>query len=282
MPISAYWKTVGGTVGLAVLVVPIVLVGSLMLKSSPTTYTVEAVSEVVEVEVDGQTVPRWVVSGARVRVDAAEQGVGEQFQVQISPQSSLRFERIGLGPLLIVARGNDGGRAATLFDLGEREFAVASELALQLQPSQGQVVLLPFAGEAKIGDTLYSQTHGASPILRSGRVRLLGQTLLRSGRFQAGGTSLEAGDRFEVKAKDFENRGGSGFIRMDDAPGFEVVYRAEGREGLVSRFGSPGYRLAPSLWARLTSDPLPQAVFAIWAALIPIALAILELLRTSS
>jgi hypothetical protein len=88
-------------------------------------------------------------------------------------------------------------------------------------------------------------------------VRLLGHTLLGGRLYDGGRTDLGLGDGFEV----LDGASGTGFIFLDTGPRMQASYRTRGLRGFVKRFGGSGYETKVSIWARLRSDEIVQALW---------------------
>lgn len=129
-----------------------------------------------------------------------------------------------------------------------------------------RATLLPFKGKTHIGEDV---GQGVNRILLSGEVRVIEQQFFKEQRYVAGEYSIDSGDRL-VLYKDEqlkEQVSMKGFIRISNNPAFDFTIHGVGKVLTVSRLGSAGYQITPSLWARLTKEPIIAALTTLFATL---------------
>jgi len=265
------WKASGMLVLLAVMMPPLIVVLT-MRTGWEATFTVNAETEVLTVTTSGSTVPAWYLNAERLRIDQQD-FEGFTGQLQLGTDTQLRLVRLGNESLRLEINAlSTELPAAVFYDQDEQVLALVrdrAQLIVNLPPEAALV--LPVSGQVVVGDTVFAQVSETSPVLLRGEARVLGLSVLNRDRFAAGTATLDPGDSFSVEF-DSQSSGGHGLIRLaQNQPGMQVTFHANGRRAHIIRYGSGGYELAPSVWARVSSDPLYQAMLALYAAILPIA-----------
>ena len=250
-------------------VLPLVVIVTAMNLPWQATFSISAQTEIVEFEIGQNNVPNWFVTIDRMRIDGVD---AEPFtgQLEIGRDTHVRLVRLQVGALRLTLDNAGQGPAATLYDNAENRVATAQQqLQALIEVQPGQAITLPIAGRAVIGDTIFSQSVETSPVLIDGHVQVFGRYVIGRNRFAAQQAPLDAGDRLEI---DYTRTapGGHGLLRIQaDRPGVGVVFHTDAETVRVIRFGTAGYELSPSWWARVSSDPLYQSLLAIYAVLLP-------------
>jgi len=248
---------------------PFVAIIILMNLPWQATFSINAQTEVVEFETGQHNVPNWFVTTDRMRIDGVDVDAFSG-QIEIGRDTRVRLVRLQTGPLRLTLDQTGQGSVATLYDQAENRIATAQERlqAIVALPG-GAATTLPIAGRAVVGDTVFSQSVETSPVLIAGHVQVFGRYVIGRNRFAAQQAPLDSGDRLEI---DYSStaRGGHGLLRIQaDRPGVQVVFHADAETVRIIRFGTAGYELSPSLWARVSADPLYQSLLAIYAVLLP-------------
>ena len=264
----------------ALALLPLIIIVIAMNLPWQATFSISARTEIVEFDTGQNNVPNWFVTIERMRIDGVD---AEPFsgQLEIGREARVRLVRLQNGPLRLTVDQAGQGPVATLYDEAENRIATARErLQAIVAVPQGEATTLPIAGRAVIGDTIFSQSVETSPVLLDGHVQVFGRYVIGRNRFAAQQAPLDSGDRLEL---DYSSTapGGHGLIRVQrDRPGVQVVFHADADAVRILRFGTAGYELSPSLWARVSADPLYQSLLAIYAVLLPaIGLALASLLN---
>ena len=266
---------------MAVLVLsPLIVIVISMNRPWQATFSINAQTEIAEFETGQQNIPNWFVMTERIRIDGMD---ADPFsgQLKIGRETRVRLVRLHNGPLRLTVVQAGQGPAAILFDEAENRIATARErLQAIVAVPRGKATTLPITGRAVIGDTIFSQSVETSPVLLDGHVQVFGRYVIGRNRFAAQQAQLDSGDRLEL---DYSSAApsGNGLIRIQpDQPGVKVVFHADADAVRILRFGTAGYELSPSLWARVSADPLYQSLLAIYAVLLPaIGLALASLLN---
>jgi len=262
------WRSTLLMIGVLALV-PLVIIIIAMNLPWQATFSINAQTEVVEFETGRHNVPNWFITAERMRIDGADFGAFSG-QIEIGRETRVRLVRLETGRLRLTLEQTGQELVATLYDQAESRLATARErLQAIVSLPQGEAVTLPIAGRAVIGDTIFSQSVETSPVLIAGHVQVFGRYVIGKNRFAAQQAPLDSGDRLEI---DYSNTapGGHGLLRIQqDEPGLRVVFHADADAVRVIRFGTAGSELSPSLWARVSADPLYQSLLAIYAVLLP-------------
>jgi len=249
--------------------VPLIIIVVSMNLPWQATFSINAQTEVVEFETGQHNVPNWFVTTERIRIDGID---ADPFsgQIEIGRQTRVRLVRLQTGALRLTMDRTGHGPVATLYDDAENRVAVAQQrLQAIIALPQGDAITLPIAGRAVIGDTIFSQSVETSPVLIDGHVQVFGRYVIGRNRFAAQQAALDSGDRLEIDYIS-SSPGGHGLLRIQpDQPGVQVVFHADAETVRVIRFGTAGYELSPSWWARVSADPLYQSLLAVYAVLLP-------------
>lgn len=124
-------------------------------------------------------------------------------------------------------------------------------------------IILPFEGKALIGEDI---GEGVDSILLSGEISVSESRFLSSGRYQGEVHTLNPGDRVFVTGS-AENDVSKGFLRIENEEAFYFSVISEGDEAKITRFGSEDLIITPSLWSRVTKDPVVAAMTSLFALL---------------
>jgi hypothetical protein len=218
------------------------------------------------VKTGSEPLSRWYFRNVRFFPGLEPEGKVVNGSLQLNSNVSIAVERIGSGPLRMRIQAlNKEGSVGQLYNdsdevnetLSSRVILVADDV--EGRAKNGQRFVFPFAGGLDLDGASGFMGGAPYPIIRSGKVLLLGRTLLGSSHYEAGSVALEEGDSLR-----FIRCSGSavGFIIVDDRPAITAVYRIVASKGNVSRFGSQGYDIGTSLAARIKNDGSVQLVWA--------------------
>lgn len=125
-------------------------------------------------------------------------------------------------------------------------------------------IILPFEGKALIGEDI---GEGVDSILLSGEISVSESRFLSSGRYQGEVHTLNPGDRVFVTGTGENNAVSKGFLRIENDETFYFSVISEGDEAKITRFGSEDLIITPSLWSRVTKDPVVAAMTSLFALL---------------
>ncbi len=235
------------------------------------TFSIDAKTNIVSLSTGEQVMPRWWVED--VSIFTMDDELSFSGQIEIEPNVSITFTQLNNEKVQVELISAD--RSATVAKLyapdDTLERTIAREMYLEISTSSAQQSL-PIVGNITAGQLISAQSFGGSPILKEGTVSILGKSLVSEEKFAAGRADLQAGDRLQVvPAKETDISVGYGLISMDNASNnLNLTYHSFGEKVQVSRYGSEGYTIRPSIPARITSDPVLQTLAILYAALWPL------------
>ena len=162
---------------------------------------------------------------------------------------------------LIITLENDGK------SVGEIE---TSDKIIQL-PSYAEISIfineprvMPLDGYVRVGEDVGL---GVESLLLSGEVSIVEKQFFRDERYIATEHKLDTGDRVELhnnteidslaKAK--------GFIRITSSTPLSFTIHGEAKAVKVHRLGSNSYLITPSIWPRISNDPIIAAISSLLA-----------------
>ena len=245
----------------------------LVLRPRPITFNVTANTERVEFFVDAKTDSRWVLEDVELFRDHQQTGAFSG-AFQLGDQVDVIIQRIAFGPLWVhVQSRTPDGTAGMLFSEAEDPIGPAGRSmeiivrGLQQRADSGRTVILALTGRVKVGRTAGFETETTNPVLRSGKVTMLGRALLGGRVFNAGTVELDTGDQIEVQEP---AAAALGFVLADERPGLTAAYRAVGRRAEVSRPGGGLYNISISLLTRIVREPLVQGASILLGGLLSI------------
>jgi hypothetical protein len=240
-----------------------------------TTFNVVAQTESFKLVTEDTSRPRWFLKDAII-FQESDGWEPRAFtgSIRLEPGVVAEFERIASGPMRIQFTNREpGSPVARLY--GEEEDlvqAVDGKLVLRVEgiderASRGESIVLPFTGNAFLGDELSLDPGKSPPLVRSGKVTALGHSILGEELFIGNSVDLDLGDR--VSFEDAESF--AGLIATNEHPGLAVSFRAVSKRSRVDRFGAKGYEVKTSPLARITKDEPLQLAWATTLAILSLA-----------
>ena len=231
-------------------------------------YVVSANTESVIIKSASPVGSRWFINDAQA-MTCDDDGDWWTFSgtIRIWAPTNITIERISEGPIKISIQsepGNKGQVIAELSDFNTNTDRVAKgclyiEIAnLRERARKGETIVLPVFGYMEIGREVRFETIKHIPVLRSGKVQLVGKTFLGGSIYDAGTITLGTGELFVVEGQ----KAGSGLVVADQQPGLTAVSHMVGERAYVHRFGTDGYKVRSSLWVRIVKDPVISTLVA--------------------
>lgn len=257
-----------------VLLIAAVSVAALVtLAPIQTTYDYVCRTEVVVVDLSEAAAPDiqpWYFE--KVRIFEGFETSARDFTGSIRPatDTSIEMERVLEGPFRIRLRSRRASAPVATLTNSETEetSSIQNRLVIVVEgirerSMRGASIVLPIDGAVVVGRRLGNEVSDRTPILREGTVTLLGRSILSGTLFRTGLFQLSPGDELTVRGAGLFSKA---FVALDDRLGFQVIGRAQTSQANVDRFGSQGYAIRASWWARLTSDLTVQGLWAVLAA----------------
>jgi hypothetical protein len=162
---------------------------------------------------------------------------------------------------LIVARsdGNNVGQLVTSDKTCELEDY------LEISIDGAQSLTLPFAATTFIGEDVGT---GVEKLLIDGSVNILEKQFFTAKRYIGETIELNMGDR--VRLSETGSKGktyAKGFLRFLDGESIYFSVTSQSDSVLIERFGSSTLTISPSVWSRITNDPVVAALGSLFALL---------------
>ena len=241
----------------------------LTFKIVPTTFSVNAVTERLEITTSDVPNSRWIFSKAKLRQEENEDPRIVTGALSLESGVSIIMERISFGSLKIQIQNIKGEESIGKFygenDEFQENFGKLVVFVIDdiLQKAKnGESFVFPIKGSIQIGREPRFETRLSVPILRSGKVSMVGRTLLGGKSYMSDSIALQVGDRFVVEQPHGES---SGFVVLNERPGINAIFRTVGKKGSILRFGAKGYEIHTSLLDRLFNDSVLQGLWATFA-----------------
>lgn len=261
------------------LVIPFMLILITVLQPWQATFSIRAETGVLEI-ITTENQPSWMLSNIDASVDSGEieQKVGI---LTILSNIKVKFQSLSEGGIYVTLQSMElqqpNSPIATFEDSESGLVSVVKNfLELKFPVSLNtQGYTLPFQGMIKIGDVLHSQTSLDNPILTSGNIEVFGDALFGEGRFSALEEELEPGDQMLLYNENNKPVVGYGFVAIKDHSIMQLQFHAEADYTEVSRFGSNGYLIGPTVWDRFSKDPILKILIDFLNVWVPLVLAII-------
>lgn len=162
---------------------------------------------------------------------------------------------------LLVAR-NDGKIVANISSSAD-----SCEIADYLEVTIGKTnsLTLPFEALTFIGEDVGI---GVDKLLLDGSVDILEKQFFSAKRYIGETVQLNMGDRVRLEEEsNNELPYAKGFIRFLDNSNIYFSVTSQAKSVLIERFGSSTLTISPSIWSRITNDPVVAALGSLFALL---------------
>lgn len=196
--------------------------------------------------------------------------VAEELFLEPITLSSERYFTFASGTELRITAVNSAGQHKILISAKSLKHSGTLESSDATTPLSGYLellvnlskdIVLPFEGKAFLGEDV---GRDVDSLLLEGEVNILESRFMSSGRYQGETYTLDTGDRATIV--DLNNEYISkGFLRFTDENAFYFSVVSEGDGVRVTRFGNEDLLLTPSIWSRVTKDPVVAAITSLFA-----------------
>ncbi|GAB3000625.1 hypothetical protein [Psychrosphaera aestuarii] len=240
----------------------VVTAALILLGDRKNIYSVEGISQTITVETSGADINEWFFdNGVLVAEDLFMQPLElqESNTFKFSTNSKLRITSSKNGndfQLLITAR-NDKNVGVLVNESESQILTGYVEVLLTISRD----FILPFEGKALLGEDVGA---GVESLLLEGEVSILESKFISSGRYQGENNKLDMGDRVSIIDNDSEYIS-KGFVRVTRQNAFYFSVISEGDGVQVTRFGNEEMIITPSIWSRVTKDPVVAAMTSLLA-----------------
>jgi hypothetical protein len=233
----------------------------------PLTYVVSASTERVIIHSTALAGSKWYLDNAEIMSACESEWRRFTGTIHVHSSTKIAIERIAEGPLRISVldkHGQEDETVAELYDFVDEAGVLAKGCLyvtiedLRNRSQNGETVVLPVNGYMEIGREPRHETTKYVPLLRSGKIQLIGKTLFGNSVYDAGTITLGIGDIFIVERP----QAGSGLVLADQLPGLTAVSYTVGDRAYVHRFGTDGYKVSSTLWVRIKKDPIIRGLAA--------------------
>jgi hypothetical protein len=251
------------------LIVIVLLVLFVMLWPRDNVYSITGDTEAITIVFSEDAINQWDISGAIYNNGFPD----ENNKSDLLPEDSYFFPnkdttaRVSIikaldrsNELLIIFTSSGASTGYIESSEGTIELLDYVEMKLPIEKAS----LLAFEGETHIGEDV---GQGVDKILLSGEVRIIERQLFRDKKYIAGDYLLDSGDRLTLYKDDSlkNHTNMKGFLRVSDKTSFDFTVHGEGAVLLVFRLGSADYQITPSVWSRISKDPIIAAITTILA-----------------
>jgi len=231
------------------------------------TYVASANTEWVEIKSLKPGVSQWYIEAADIRISC--DGERKEFSGRLRIQSPviIHIKRISWGPMEISIKSETGSEDQIVAKLhnDETDEDIFAEGCLFItinnlieRAKKGKTIVLAVDGYMEISREVRHETMRSIPVLKSGKVQVVGKTIIGDEIYDAETIILSTGDHFSV-----DNPGaGKGLIVADQQPGLTAVSFTLGKVAHIRRYGTQGYKVGSSLWVRFENDPVIKALIA--------------------
>ncbi len=248
--------------GYSLILVIGVIAAFILLGDRTNIYSVKGTTQALTIVTTSSDINEWEIQGGiLVAEDLFMEPVllSAEKAFRFSAGSKIRFTAVNepdQNHVLITTR--DSKLSGALID-NSSETALAGYVEVLIPVAQNLV--LPFEGKAFMGEDV---GEGVESLLLNGEVSILESRFLSSGRYQGETFTLDTGDRATIIDLKGEHVS-KGFVRITDSDAFYFSVVSEGDGVQVTRFGNEDLTLTPSIWTRVTKDPIVAAITSLFA-----------------
>jgi hypothetical protein len=242
-----------------------------------TTFDVTLVTEEIVFTTDTLSNNIWPFKDAEVLTPGDENWRAFSDAVKLGDSARVQIRRMATGPIHVYMESQYYNQDSVI--IGEIYYesdgtseALYSGTAFRInnllaRADSGETIVLPVRGTIVSSEPVSLETEQKLPLLRSGTIALLGETMIGDEVFTAGKLELSPGDQFVVGNPETP---AIGFVVANERPALQATYRVLARAARVVRPGAGdehGYRVATRIRTRLMNDPV---VIAFWLTFIAV------------
>lgn len=242
---------------------------------SPTTYSVSVITEQVYLTTQDTPMSQWHLKDIEISKSCSEGPkaiLWEHFtgSININPFVQLTLTRIAKGDLS-VQMYTDNGSVGDLFDIEDEFDSPLSNCAffniknISDRANRGETIVLPLTGDIVAGKEIRFLTQDTTPLLKSGKIKILDRSIWTGENYSVDPFDLEIGDLFEIQKTKEPVIPSQGFALINEEPAINLVFRATGYRAVIKRFQSENYELRNSFWSKLYHD---EGLLITWGVII--------------
>ena len=168
---------------------------------------------------------------------------------------------------------NDNRDIAVFYDSNEEFVEALTEkftITIDNIPARlesGESIFFNVSGEVYLADTLRYPDSSVYPVLYSGEIHILEESILGSENYLIGPFALLPGDSIHVSNRTTSD---VGFIKANNDAGLITTYTVTATKSEISRFKFDGYEISASIWNRLTHDQVLGYLWMFTALVFPL------------
>ncbi|MEO9484580.1 MAG: hypothetical protein ABJG47_14075 [Ekhidna sp.] len=230
----------------------------------PTTYSVNAITEIVEVQTSDQIGVQFDLSGATIYLDDADSIYIHNGFLALNKNVKFTVEWISDELVIFSFDKNDASRTIGAITYGNDRSVdlhrddIISIQELTLNRMTNGAIIIPFLGDVKAGRNVgHLGAYSDYGVLKSGEITMIGKSIWQNKYFEADKYELSLGD--EVLMYDAQSEA-SGLIYIGDEGGLRVSYRIVALKAWIKKPGAVDnetkFQISTSLLNRFLNDQL--------------------------
>jgi len=175
-------------------------------------------------------------------------------------QITITTENISKKPSYLLVARSDGKTIASINT--DTETCDINDY-LEVNIDADQVLTLPFEAITFIGEDVGA---GVDKLLIDGSVNILEKEFFTEKRYIGETVKLNMGDRVRLADNEASKSAfAKGFVRFVDSNNLYFSVTSQADSVLIERFGSSTLSITPSIWSRMTNDPVVVGIGSIFA-----------------
>jgi hypothetical protein len=244
----------------AIFVLSIGLIAILILFGNRSSvYSIKGNTQTISLTTSTNQLNRWVIdTGAiftLVDIDcAAELTEDNYLQLNNAQKVTITTEKTGDKTSYLIVARSDGNNVGQLVTPSK---TCQLEDYLEISIDGAQSLTLPFEATTFIGEDVGT---GVDKLLIDGSVDILEKQFFTAKRYIGETVELNMGDR--IRLSETGSKGDTyakGFLRFLDTESIYFSVTSQSDSVLIERFGSSTLTISPSIWSRITNDPVVAA-----------------------
>ena len=245
-------------------------IGYILISDRENTFTVRGETENITIVFSNDNLNQWDLSNATLLLDITAPddlvslSIDSFFMPKVDTTARVLIRNQESKPSQLIITLESDGESAGEIETADKVIQLPSYAEITIDVNQSRV--LPLDGYIRVGEDVGL---GVESLLLSGEVSIVEKQFFRDERYVATEHKLDTGDRVELhnsietdslaKAK--------GFIRMTPSNPLAFTIHGEAKAVKVHRLGSNSYHITPSIWPRITNDPIIAAFSSLLAVI---------------
>jgi hypothetical protein len=230
-------------------------------------YSIKGTTQTITLATSSNQLNQWVIEAGSVFTMSSvscdlELNANNALELSNNLQITITTEKMDDKLSYLLVARSDGNNVASINS--DSKICDISDY-LELNIDADQALTLPFEAITFIGEDVGT---GVDKLLIDGSVNILEKQFFSSKRYIGETLQLNMGDRVRL-AVDNPNESASakGFVRFIDNSNLYFSVTSQADSVLIERFGSSTLTITPSIWSRITNDPIVAALGSLFALL---------------